>query len=367
MKKTTIYTRSKDIAPTSYYRILQYTYKMSKDIQYYSVTPPKVYRWYHSLKKENPIWRLLVMTIHYLIMLCQTTIHLFSDAYIQHPEQIVIQRTVLPRYMPFFVAFLLKKATRKAMVIWDFDDDIFETKEISNREKKILVSRASKIIVINHQLKNLLPEEAHHKVVLMPTTDGDMQDENRVIVQQERAQSFEKEVKLVWVATPSNLCNLQYVLPQLDQVAKEIKKSGRNLRLIAINSIPTKYDANDLIIENRRWTRQVAIDSMKEAHIGIMPLICDKIALGKGGFKIVQYLSIALPVIASNVGFNKEVVDDSCGVLVDDIDSPENWYQTLLDLIQSEDLDVKGKSAYQRWANHFSYADNYKCWSSYLN
>ena len=58
---------------------------------------------------------------------------------------------------------------------------------------------------------------------------------------------------------------------------------------------------------------------MKEiisAHIGIMPLPDNDFTRGKGGFKLIQYMSTAMPVIASAVGFNKQIVTKDFGYLV---------------------------------------------------
>jgi glycosyltransferase involved in cell wall biosynthesis len=310
---------------------------------------------------------MIVKSLTYLIMFFQTSFHLFLDAYFRHPEQIVIQRTILPRYMPLFVTFLLRKVTNKAKLIWDFDDDLFETHEISTVEKDILIKKASRIIVINDRLKSLLPQEVHYKVELLPTTDGDMQSEDRAQILQQRENSFKKEIKLVWVATPSNIRNINYILPTLDKAALKLQKKQKKLRMIIVCSIPIEYKAQFLIIDNRKWTRQVAIDAMKEAHIGIMPLLYGKHALGKGAFKAVQYLSIGLPVMASKVGFNTEVVNEDCGILVDDIKTPDNWCPSLLHFIEDDNLNKKSKLAYKRWEKNFSYNYNYQRWLSFLS
>lgn len=41
-----------------------------------------------------------------------------------------------------------------------------------------------------------------------------------------------------------------------------------------------------------------------------MPLTADKWSEGKCGFKLIQYMSLGIPAIASPVGVNTEIVDD---------------------------------------------------------
>ena len=77
------------------------------------------------------------------------------------------------------------------------------------------------------------------------------------------------------------------------------------------------------------WTHELAIQKMVSSHIGIMPLLENPYTLGKGGFKLIQYMSVALPVIASEVGYNSYVVDSSFGYLVPN-EQPELWVEYLL-------------------------------------
>ncbi len=45
-------------------------------------------------------------------------------------------------------------------------------------------------------------------------------------------------------------------------------------------------------------------------NVGIMPLPDDPNSRGKCGFKIIQYMAHGLIAVASNVGFNREIIED---------------------------------------------------------
>ena len=57
-----------------------------------------------------------------------------------------------------------------------------------------------------------------------------------------------------------------------------------------------------------------------------MPLLDDEWAKGKCAFKLLQYMACGLPVVASNVGANKEVINSKLGYLVD---NDQMWLESL--------------------------------------
>ena len=55
-----------------------------------------------------------------------------------------------------------------------------------------------------------------------------------------------------------------------------------------------------------------------KVDIGIMPLENTPWELGKCSYKLIQYMGCGIPVVASSIGMNKEVVEDgSNGFLVE--------------------------------------------------
>lgn len=70
--------------------------------------------------------------------------------------------------------------------------------------------------------------------------------------------------------------------------------------------------------------------------IGIMPLPDNKWTEGKCGYKALQYMAAAVPPVCSDVGINKEIIEDGKEGFV--VSSHADFYKALCDLITNKGL-----------------------------
>jgi glycosyltransferase involved in cell wall biosynthesis len=84
------------------------------------------------------------------------------------------------------------------------------------------------------------------------------------------------------------------------------------------------------------WSEMREVAEVQTMHIGIMPLPDNLWARGKSGYKLIQYMACGLPVVASPVGVNTDIVQPGVnGFLVDGL---EQWREALEALITSPEL-----------------------------
>jgi glycosyltransferase involved in cell wall biosynthesis len=81
-----------------------------------------------------------------------------------------------------------------------------------------------------------------------------------------------------------------------------------------------------------KWNLAEELDFFAHFDIGIMPLKDSPFARGKCAFKLVQYMAVGLPVIASPVGANCELVEHGWnGYLADTQDEWHSMLRLLID------------------------------------
>jgi len=114
--------------------------------------------------------------------------------------------------------------------------------------------------------------------------------------------------RLVWIGSRSTLKYLDWLRPALQEAGRRI--NGLTLRIIADHFL----DFQNVTVEPKAWSIETEGRDLADADIGIAPLPDDAFTRGKCGFKILQYMASALPVIASPVGVNAEYARD-CGIL----------------------------------------------------
>lgn len=362
-KKISIYVKGNANTP-DYYRIHQYLDKIDNiKCIYHQMLSDCLYDRVIPISAKGRCLQVAVFAIIYLRM----TWALLQDVFMR-PSYIVILRRITPRMMPFPIKpLLLLNIKLGSKMIWDFDDDILAFKEIKPKDFETFSHLATNISVTHEGLKHLINDKYWNKVKILPTTDGDTQAfyPNETCAQ-ERRRSIQSKVNLVWVATSLNLIFLNDIIQQLDQAAAVLEeKTNRELHLKVVCNEPLRYQAQHLIIENITWTRAEAISELLHSHIGIMPLIDSKIARGKGGFKLVQYLAFGLPCIGTDIGFNNHVIDESCGVLIDKSNKQE-WLDAIIKLSDPVMWEGYSKNAYHKWQKDFPFNKNLSYWTQIL-
>lgn len=136
-----------------------------------------------------------------------------------------------------------------------------------------------------------------------------------------------KEVVIGWIGVAGNL----HYLRRLEPVFKRLCGEFANVHLKIVSN--DFVDMDDVRIIKEKWALATEIVSLRSFDIGIMPLDDTHWARGKCGYKILQYMGVGVPMVASPVGINSEFIrPGEAGFLASD---EEEWYQRLRTLVIS--------------------------------
>lgn len=140
-----------------------------------------------------------------------------------------------------------------------------------------------------------------------------------------------------WMGTASNLPFLKTALPSLVAAIEQVPRA--RLRLVS-NALVPEY-ATHPRVEQWRWNEAGELRALQSFDVGLMPLEDAELTRGKCGFKMIQYMAVGVPVLASAVGANPDIFSGSrAGALVR---PGEDWGSALLQLLaRPEELAAMG-------------------------
>ncbi len=160
---------------------------------------------------------------------------------------------------------------------------------------------------------------------------------------------------ICWIGTPVNLKYLQAILPVLGSMHQ--KGVHFLLRIIGTQNIDTPCLSDFVAWNSDDEQKQIA-----SCDIGIMPLEQDEWAQGKCGFKLIQYMACGLPVVASKVAANNEIVaQGENGFIASDAKAWEEYLTFLCthpemrrSMGRRGRITVRERYSYQRWGTEYA-------------
>ena len=152
-----------------------------------------------------------------------------------------------------------------------------------------------------------------------------------------------------WIGSPSTASYLPELIEPLSMIGQE-----GPVRFIVIGG-KAPCIPNISVVEYE-WHEQTELDLINSFDVGVMPLPDDDWARGKCAFKLIQYMACAVPVVASPVGANVDVVNNTCGLLAS---TAQEWLSALRLLRDEPATRVNmGKAGRNRVVQNYSLHQN---------
>ena len=224
--------------------------------------------------------------------------------------------------LPWFPAFTERLRGRPVVVV-DYDDAVFHrydrhasalVRGLLGRRIDAVMQRADVVTAGNHYLADRARTAGCPHVEQLPT----VVDLERYAPRSNRLQP--SPVVIGWIGSPATAHYLRPLAPVLERLRQRTA-----LRAIALGARPDQLTGTPF--EAVEWSEAAEAAQVATFDIGIMPLVDGPWERGKCGYKLIQYMASGLPVVASPVGVNSEIVRPGLnGALAD---TPEEWLAAL--------------------------------------
>jgi glycosyltransferase involved in cell wall biosynthesis len=202
----------------------------------------------------------------------------------------ILQREMLSTF------FTLEPLTKRPRIL-DVDDAIWLRR--GGRFAKRLAEICQGVICGNAFLADVFGAW-NRNVVILPTAV----DTARFFPKRVHKETLNGEV-ICWSGVSSGFMYLSQVERPLSIVLS--RRPGRRLRIISDREPGFRILHPDLV-EYIPWSLQTEVNAIQTAAVGIMPLDDSLLSRGKCAYKLLTYLACGLPVVASPVGMNKEIL-----------------------------------------------------------
>ncbi len=249
--------------------------------------------------------------------LVQSTFARLGDLWRQHDYDVVILHCELFPLMPGW----MERALIRIPYIYDFDDAFYL--KYRNRglgiasaflEHKfdIVMAGASAVTAGNHVLSRYA-KQYNRNTHYLPT----VVDIERYLPHPARRGG--PVFTVGWIGSPSTAPYLSELVAPLSALGQEDA-----LRFIVIGGRAPAIPNVEVVEVD--WNENTEVELINSFDVGVMPLPDNDWARGKCAFKLIQYMACGVPVVASPVGANIELINSRYGLMAS---KPQDWIDAI--------------------------------------
>ena len=267
------------------------------------------------------------------------------------PKVIWIEKEALP-WLPWFLENALLPAS--VPIVSDYDDAVFHRYDqhrlapvrwLLGRKIDRIMQRSQLVTAGNTYIADRVRHAGAAQVEIVPTV-VDLADYTV-----RSSSDISSPVSVGWIGTPHTW----------DTFGKDFY-TQINSTLVACDArfqaVGAKLNAESAgNLEFVPWQERTEVLAIQSMDIGVMPLPDNPWTRGKCGYKLIQYMACGLPVVASPVGVNKEIVEHGVNGFL--AESEAEWSTAIGTLISDPQLrhrmgfagrkKVENKYSLQEW------------------
>lgn len=236
--------------------------------------------------------------------------------------------------LPWWPLWAETRLLRGVPYVLDYDDAVFHNYDrhrLSVVRRTLggridgLMAKAALVVCGNEYLAQRARTARAPRVEVVPTVI----DLERYPLPIQSANELPRQpLRIVWIGSPSTVHYLR-------TLAKPLRALAQRLPFV-LRVIGGEIAMAGVTLECVAWSESTEVRSIAGADIGVMPLLDSPWERGKCGYKLIQYMACGLPVVASPVGVNTEIVRP--GVNGELAGSDADWLAAFDKLLTDADL-----------------------------
>lgn len=337
-------------APSQRFRFEQYFDILNERKIKYAIKPFLTQKAWKIFYSGNKLW-----IFYYLMLgLFRRIVHITQVPFVDY---VFIHREATPIGPPIFEWLIAKVFCKR--IIYDFDDAIWLSDpdeknsliaKLKWKSKVALVCKWSNKVCVGNNYLAHFARNYNQNVVVNPTTIDTENLHNPQIHKGTNTQIDLEKTVIGWTGTHSTLQYLTPIIP----VLKELEKRHQFTFMVIANKKPD-YDLKSLVFIP--WKKKTELADLMRIDIGIMPLSNNDWSNGKCGFKLLQYMALEKPSIASPVGINTQLIKEGYNGYI--CQTNDDWLSSLESLLTDQNKRIEmGKKGRNKVIQNYSVLSN---------
>lgn len=194
-------------------------------------------------------------------------------------------------------------------IVFDFDDAIF-LPSVSDANRLIAalkcpgkvasIVRLSDHVIVGNEYLAAYARRYNDAVTVIPTSV----DTTKFLPRADSVRPEGQPPIVGWIGSPTTGTYIR----GLTRVLRQVRERHAFTLRVSGTGEPLAVDGLDC--ENVPWSLDREISLFNTCDVGIYPLEDDDWARGKCGFKAIEFMACGVPVVASAVGVNREIIQD---------------------------------------------------------
>lgn len=339
-------TKYEYLGASSRYRTLQYLPYLKEQNIDFDVKPlfsDEYLRYKYANGKENKL-----ITIKRILK--RIYVSLFES---QKYDLLVIEKELIP-YFPPILEYCLKFT--KIPYILDYDDAVWHNYD--NHKKAIVrflfknkiasVIKNAKAVIAGSEYIKTFALQFNNNVYKIPTS---------IDMSKYQCSTGENDTDKFIVGWIGSSSTSKYILYISKALKRFTDKHNAIVHLVGFDfKLSSKIEFKHKIIP---WSEKNEVEEICKFDVGIMPLVDEPFERGKCGFKLIQYMGCKKPVIASPVGENNIIVEDSVNGFL--VNNENEFYEKLKFFYTNRDIvEEFGINGFKKVNNFYSLQESQK-------